>query len=274
MQIWQVDHDYIKTLGMNILEGRDFSREFSTDKSAVIINQEVAQHFGWEKPVAKRLAMVTTASGDAPLYTVIGVVEDFHFQSLRNNIGPLIMYLSPSTNRISFRIKTDDISGTIGLIQKKWREFLPNQPFEYSFLDEAFDAMYKAERRIGEIFGIFAILAVFIGCLGLFGLAAFTAEQRTKEIGIRKVLGATAPKIIRLLVKEFVLLIVVANAIAWPVAYIVMKGWLEDFAYQTPVQVWIFLAVGLFTLLIALFTVSYQAVKAALANPVDSIKFE
>jgi len=274
MQIWRVDHDYVETLSMNMVQGRDFSREFSTDKSAVVINQAVARHFGWEKPLGKNLSTVSSLVGGTKLYTVIGVVEDFHFESLRNNIGPLIMLLASSQTRISFRMKTDDVSGTIGLIRKKWREFLPNQPFEYSFLDEQFDRMYRTERRIGEIFGIFAALAVFIGCLGLFGLAAFTAEQRTKEIGIRKVLGATAPKIIRLLVKEFVILIAVANAIAWPIAYFVMKGWLKDFAYQTPVQIWLFLSAGVFTLLIALITVSYQAVKAALANPVDSIKFE
>jgi len=274
MQIWRVDDDYIETLGMNIVEGRDFSREYSTDKEAVVINQEVARHFGWDKPLGKRLATALSLMGGTKLYTVIGVVEDFHFESLRNNIGPLIMLLQPSTSRISFRMKTDDISGTIGLIRKKWREFLPNQPFEYSFLDEAFDSMYRSEQRIGKIFGIFAALAVFIGCLGLFGLAAFTAEQRTKEIGIRKVLGATAPKIIRLLVKEFITLIALANVIAWPIAYLVMKGWLKDFAYQTPVQIWIFPAAGLFTLLIALFTVSSQAIKAALTNPVDSIKYE
>jgi putative ABC transport system permease protein len=274
MQVWAVDHDYVETLGMDIVEGRDFSREFSTDASAVIINQEVGRQFGWEKPLGKRLATIVSLQGDSKLLTVIGVVEDFHFRSLRNNIGPLIMLLSPSPNRISFRMKTDDFSGTIGLIRKKWREFLPNQPFEYSFLDEQFDSMYRAERRIGEIFGIFAALAVFIGCLGLFGLAAFTAEQRTKEIGIRKILGATAPKIIRLLVKEFVILISVANAVAWPIAYLVMKGWLKDFAYQTPVQIWLFLSAGFFTLLIALITVSYQAVKAALANPIESLRYE
>jgi putative ABC transport system permease protein len=274
MQIWRVDHDYIETLGMNMVEGRDFSKEYSTDKEAVVINQEVARHFGWDKPLGKRLATAISLMGGIKLYTVIGVVEDFHFESLRNNIGPLIMLLQTSTSRISFRMKTDDISGTIGLIRKKWREFLPNQPFEYSFLDEAFDSMYRIEQRIGQIFGIFSVLAVFIGCLGLFGLAAFTAEQRTKEIGIRKVLGATAPKIIRLLVIEFIILIALANAVAWPVAYVVMRGWLKDFAYQTPVHIWIFLVAGLFTLLIALFTVSSQAVKAALANPVDSIKYE
>jgi putative ABC transport system permease protein len=274
MQTWFVDHDYIETLGMNIVEGRDFSKEYSTDNTAVIINQEVARHFGWEKPLGKRLAIALSLRGGTKLYTVIGIVEDFHYESLRNNIGPLIMLLGSSPAMISFRMKTDDITGTIGLILKKWREFLPNQPFEYLFLDEAFDSMYRAERRIGEIFGIFAILAVFIGCLGLFGLAAFTAEQRTKEIGIRKVLGATAPKIIRLLVKEFVILISVSNAIAWPIAYLVMKGWLKDFAYQTPVQVWLFLSAGVFTLLIALITVSYQAVKAALANPIESLRYE
>jgi putative ABC transport system permease protein len=184
------------------------------------------------------------------------------------------MFLGNNTGRISFRIKTDNISNTIGLLEKKWREFLPNSPFDYTFMDERFAAMYQSEQRIGKIFAVFASLAVFIGCLGLFGLAAFTAEQRTKEIGIRKVLGATAPGIIRLLMKEFVILIAVANVIAWPVAYFVMQGWLKDFAYRISIGVWIFLMAGILTLFIAIFTVVFQATKAALMDPIDSLRYE
>jgi putative ABC transport system permease protein len=184
------------------------------------------------------------------------------------------MFLGNNTSRISFRINTDNISRTIGLLEKKWKEFLPNQPIEYAFMDDRFENMYMAEQRIGKIFGVFTTLAVFIGCLGLFGLAAFTAEQRTKEIGIRKVLGATAPGIIRLLMKEFVILVAVANVIAWPVAYFVMQEWLKDFAYRISIGVWIFIVAGALTLLIAMLTVVFQATKAALMNPVDSLRYE
>jgi putative ABC transport system permease protein len=159
-------------------------------------------------------------------------------------------------------------------LKKEWKRFLPYQPFEYSFLDERFADMYQTEQRIGRIFGVFAGFAIFIGCLGLFGLAAFTAEQRTKEIGIRKVLGATSPNIIRLMTRELVILIALANVIAWPVAFWVMKGWLEDFSYRVSMSVWVFVGAGSLTLLIALLTVSYQAVKAAIANPADSLRYE
>jgi putative ABC transport system permease protein len=274
MHHWTVDHDYIKTLGMKILKGRDFSRDFSTDETAAIINQPVAKQFGWDDPLGKKVGIVTSEKGDITLYTVIGVVEDFHFESLRNNIEPLVMFLGESTGMTSFRIKTEDISGTIDLFRKKWKEFLPNQPFEYMFMDERFNDMYKAEQRIGRIFGIFAVLAVFVGCLGLFGLAAFTAEQRTKEIGIRKVLGASAPSIIRLLLREFIILVSIANLIAWPIAFFVMSRWLGDFAYKISLNVWIFLLAALGTLFIALLTVSYQAVRAALSDPVKSLRYE
>ena len=202
------------------------------------------------------------------------MVEDFHFETLRDTIGPLVMFLGESTGTISFRIQTEDISGAIGLLRNKWKEFRPNQPFEFSFLDERFDEMYRTERKFGEIFGVFAVMAIFIGCLGLFGLAAFTAEQRTKEIGIRKVLGASSSNIIKLLLKEFVILIAVANVIAWPISFFVMKGWLKDFSYRISLSIWIFLIAGLVTLFIALLTVSSQAIKAAFADPADSLKYE
>ena len=274
VQNWIIDHDYIETMGMNIVEGRDFSREHSTDKDAAIINQALARHFGWDQPLEHNVGRLISMQGDVRLYPVIGVVEDFHYETLRDNIGPLVMFLGDNTGRISFRIKTDDLPKTIALMEKKWKEFLPNQPFEYTFMDEQFDAMYRAEQRVGKIFGVFTTLAVFIGCLGLFGLAAYTAEQRTKEIGIRKVLGATAPGIIKLLMKEFVILIAIANVIAWPVAYFIMNGWLKDFAYRISIGVWIFLAAGVATLCIALLTVVFQATKAALMDPVDALRYE
>ncbi len=274
MQNWVVDYDYINTLKMKIIQGRNFSRDHSTDTEATIINQAAARQFDWDQPVGRKIGRMINDQGDFSLYEVIGVVEDFHFETLRDSIGPLVMFLGESAGSISFRIQTEDISGMIGLLRKEWKEFLPNQPFEFSFLDEKFDDMYRAERRVGGIFGVFGVLAIFIGCLGLFGLAAFTAEQRTKEIGIRKVLGATAPNIVRLLLKEFVLLISVANAIAWPIAFFIMKGWLKDFSYRISLSVWHFLLAGLVTLFIALLTVSFQAVKAALSNPVDSLKYE
>lgn len=274
MQNWIVDYDYIKTLGMKIVEGRDFSRDYSTDTKATIINRETARQFGWDKPVGKRVGRVVSANGDIELYEVIGVVEDFHYETLKDTIGPLVMFLGNSNGRISFRFETKDIAGTIGLLRNKWREFLPNQPFEYDFLDERFAGMYRTEQRIGKIFGVFATFAIFIGCLGLFGLAAFTAEQRTKEIGIRKVLGASAPGIVQLLTREFLILVAVANVIAWPVAFLVMRGWLKDFSYRISLSVWVFVFAGMVTLLIALLTVSFQAVKAAFANPADSLRYE
>ena len=273
-QNWTVDYDYIDTLGMNIVEGRNFSREFSTDVDTAIINQAVLKQFNWLDAQDKRVGRIINQKGDMKLYTVIGVVEDFHYESLRSTIGPLVMYLGDSTGLMSFRITTEDVSGSIGLLEAKWKEFLPNQPFERMFMDERFDQLYRAEQRIGKIFGVFATLAVVIGCLGLFGLAAFTAEQRTKEIGIRKVLGASAPGIIQLLLREFVILVGIANLVAWPIAYFVMRRWLEDFAYRISPSVWIFLLAGMLTLFIALFTVSFQAVKAALADPIRSLRYE
>jgi len=273
-QNWIVDYDYIDTLGIKIVEGRNFSREFSTDVDTAIINQAVLKQFGWLDVKGKRLGRIMNQKGDMKLYNVIGVVENFHYESLRNTIVPLVMFLGNSRGLMSFRITTEDVSGVIGLLENKWKEFRPNQPFEYMFMDERFNRLYWAEQRIGKIFGVFATLAVVIGCLGLFGLAAFTAEQRTKEIGIRKVLGASAPGIIRLLLKEFVILVGVANLVAWPIAYLVMRRWLQDFAYRISPGVWIFLLAGLLTLFIALFTVSFQAVKAALADPIRSLRYE
>ena len=274
IQVWAIDYDYIETLGMKILQGRDFSREFSTDTEATIINQQAVKQYGFENPLGERLSRPTSSDGDFVNYTVIGVVEDFHFDSLRETIQPMIMYLGDSTSRISFRFAAVTVDETISRLRATWKEFLPYQPFNFSFLDDRFEAVYRSERRIGRIFGIFAGLAVFVGCLGLFGLAAFLAQKRTKEIGIRKVLGASVPNVIRLLLKEFMILVGLANLVAWPIAYFLMKGWLRNFAYRTSIGVWIFLAAGTATIIIALITVSFQSIRAALADPVHSLRYE
>jgi putative ABC transport system permease protein len=274
MHCWTVDYDYIRTLGMTIVLGRNFSREYSTDTSSVIINQRAAAEFGWEDPIGKKVSQPTSTKGDVITYNVIGVVEDFHFESLRDNIAPLIMSLGEYRGHISFRVKAEDIKKSVTLLKKKWSEFLPTQPFDYYFMDDRFDTMYRSERRIGEVLGVFTFLAVMIGCLGLFGLASFTAERRTKEIGIRKVLGASIPSIAKLLLREFFILIVLANLIAWPIAYYVVNRWLRGFAYRAPLSIWIFLAAGFTAILIAMLTVSYQAIKSAVANPVNSLRYE
>ncbi len=274
ISMWPVDYDYIDTLGMKIVEGRDFSREFSTDKTAAIINQRATQHFGFDSALGKKLIPQTSSPGDPDSYTVIGVVEDFHFDSFRNKIEPLVLLLGQSDSLISFRIQTEDLSGAIDLLRKTWKKFLPDEPFEYSFMDERFENVYRSEMRIGQIFGVFAGLAIFIGCLGLFGLASFAAERRTKEIGIRKILGASVPAVVRLLIKEFVILVAIANLIAWPVAYSVMRRWLENFAYRVSFSAVVFLIAGTVTLLVSLATVGFLALRAALSNPVDSLRYE
>lgn len=273
VQNWTVDYDYITTLGMKLAAGRNFSRSNPTDTSAVIINQAAAKQFGWEKSLGKRLDRFF-GEGEIKSFTVIGVVEDFHFESLRNTIAPVLLYLGQTGGLISFRINTDNIPGAIDLLRDKWEKFLPGQPFEYSFLDERFDQVYRTEQRLGKIFGTFALLAIFVGCLGLFGLAAFIAEQRTKEIGIRKVLGASIPSIIRLLSLEFVRLVAAATLIAWPLAYLIMNQWLREFAYKTSLSIWIFLAAGISAVTIALITVGYQSVKTALTDPAKCIQYE
>jgi putative ABC transport system permease protein len=274
ISMWPVDYDYIDTLRMKIVEGRNFSREFSTDSAAAIINQRAVKHFGFEAPLGKRLVCQESSEKGYDTYTIVGVVEDFHFDSLRNSIEPLVLFLGQSHGLISFRIQTEDMSGTIALLRREWEKFLPDEPFEYSFMDERFDNMYRAEKRVGQIFGIFAGLAIFIGCLGLFGLASFTAERRTKEIGIRKILGASVPKIVGLLVREFLILVCIANLVAWPIAYFMMRRWLEDFAYRAAFGLSIFLIAGTFTLLVSLTTVGFLALRAALSNPALSLRYE
>ena len=275
LQKWTVDVDYVETMGMAIVEGRDFSRAFPTDSFAVLVNEAAVEQFGWQDPVGKHLRDLVSTDPDAYVdFTVIGVIEDFHYASLRDHIGPLVLFLGSNNNLVSLRLTTDKLSSTIAWIEKTWEAFAPGQPFAYSFLDERFNAMYRAEQRTGTIFSLFAALAIFIGCLGLLGLTAYTAERRTKEIGIRKAMGASVSGIILLLSRDFAKWVLLANVVAWPVAYIVMSRWLEDFAYRVDLSWPLFLIAGLAVLAMALLTMSYQAIRAALADPVTALRHE
>jgi len=279
ISIFIVDHDYIDTLEMKIAAGRNFSRQFPTDTEAVLINQAAARHFGLDSPVGRKLKIVDfepqgPESVIIQSFSVIGVVEDFHFESLRDKIAPLVIRLGKSRGNLILRVKSDGIAGTVEALAEKWKALLPAEPFEYAFLEESFNDMYKAELRVGRIFGIFAGLAVFIACLGLFGLAAFSSEKRSKEIGIHKVFGATVPDIVRMLVKEYVILVGAANLIAWPVAYWFMSRWLNHFAYRTGIGWLVFGGTAALTLAIALFTVGFQSIKAATSSPAVVLKYE
>jgi putative ABC transport system permease protein len=268
-----VDYDFIKTFGMEIIEGRDFSRDFATDmKEAFIINETARKEFGWDSAVGKRLIDL-----DGPKGHVVGVVKDFHFRSKHQKIEPLILSLLPSSRYVYFvsvKIKSSNLRDTLNFLKDRWQAFSPGWPFDYFFLDDNFDRLYKSEDRLRQVFLTFTFLAIFIACLGLFGLAAFSAEQRTKEIGIRKVLGATVSNILILISREFTKWILVANLIAWPIAYFAMHRWLQNFAYRVSIGWWVFIAAALLALGVALFTVGFQAVKAALANPSDALRYE
>jgi putative ABC transport system permease protein len=275
MQVWSVDFDYIETMGMEIIQGRNFSRQFTTDSSALIVNQTAATYFGWKEPVGKMIGDYSAPPNmslvDLP---VIGVVRDFHYESLRNQIEPLVLRVAWNPDMISLRLKTDNLSNTIQWIKENWNQFAHGHPLQFSFMDDRFDAMYRAERRIGGIITVFAVLGVFIGCLGLFGLAAFVAEQKTKEIGIRKVLGSSVSGVVYLLSKDFLKWVMIANLIAWPVSFYMMTKWLQEFAFRTSIGLFPFIIPSLLTLFIAFVTVSVQCIKAALKNPTDTLRYE
>jgi len=268
-QVFHVDEDYIPTLGIRLAAGRNFSRTMPTDHSAVLINETMARRLHLSDPVGRRIAQYT---GD--MYTVIGVVRDFNYNSMRSDIGPLVIRLDYSPSIVSARIDGARAAETLKAVTGLWRSFSPGQPIRYTFLDEQFAAMYADVLRMGRLFTGFAALAVVIACLGLFGLSAFMAEQRSKEIGIRKVLGATVTGITALLSYDFVKLVVLAIVIAVPVGWWAMDRWLRDFAYQTALDWWIFVSAAVFAIGLALCTVSVQSIKAARANPAKTLKSE
>ena len=270
-----VDHDFIPTMGMEIKEGRNFSREFSTDvEDAYIINEAAAEEFGWDSAPGKRLFWRGDRNNKGE---VIGVVKDFHFKSLHQKIEPVILHMLPERSGFSYmtiRIRTQNMLNLLDGIKKSWEEFFPGIPFEFFFMDAQMDRLYDTEVRLGKVSGIFTFLSVIIACLGVFGLATFLTQQRTKEIGIRKVLGATASSIVVLLSKEFIMLVVISNVIAWPVAYYLVHSWLQNFAYRIDLDIGTFLLAGFLALIITLFSVGYQSVKASLVNPAGALRYE
>lgn len=276
MQTWRIDYDYIKTMGMEIAQGRNFSKDFGSDSSAMLITETTARLMGYADPVGKMIYVPSDADGDNSMVPIkiIGVIKDFHFESLRQNIGPLCMRLGNSNGLASFKITTTNTTNLLKLVEAKWKTLAPGMPFSYRFMDKSFDEMYRSEQRAGTVAIVFAVIAVLIACLGLFGLVTFMAEQRTKEIGIRKVLGASVTNVVTILSKDFLLLVIIACVVAFPLAWWAMHTWLQDFAYRISIAWWVFLVAGFIALFIALATVSFQAIKAALANPVKSLRTE
>jgi len=276
MQTWRIDYDYIKTMGMEIVKGRNFSKEYGSDSAAILITETTARMLGYNDPIGKMMYSPSGIPGDGALVPVqiIGVVKDFHFESLRKKLGPLCFLLSKSTGLASFKVSAASVKDLIPKIESRWKSLAPGMPFSYRFMNDSFNDMYRSEQRAGTIAIVFAILAIFIACLGLFGLATYMAEQRTKEIGIRKVLGASVSNVVAMLSKDFLLLVVIASIVAFPVAWWAMNKWLQDFEYRVNISVWVFMIAGIAALLIALITVSFQAIKAATANPVKSLRSE
>ena len=272
----EADEDYLETLGMELSAGRFFSKDFPGDNKTVVLNESLVDEVGWDNPLGKIVRMTDMVDEEfveVP-YTVIGVVKDFHFESLREKIRGFVMRMSQNGGRLSAKVHLENIPGTIRSIEKIWNEMSPAYPFEYSFLDDAFDRLYSAEQRIGKIFLAFTLITIFVACLGLFGLASFTAEQRTKEIGIRKVMGASVANVVLLLSRQFTKWVLLANVIAWPLVYFTMRIWLQNFAYRFDMGIWVFILSGIIALGIALLSVSTKAFRAATANPVKSLRYE
>ncbi len=266
-----VDHQTIGALGLQLLQGRNFSNEISTDAtSGYILNETAVRELGWDDPIGKPFKV-----WDEEMGQVIGVVKDFNFRSLHQKIEPLVLDIKPEWSwTAAIRIAPNGVANTLSFVQTQWRALEPDLPLSYRFLDADFDRLYRSEERLGQLFSSFAFLALFVACLGLFGLASFTAEQRTREIGIRKVLGATVAEILLLLSKEFTKLVAFAFLVAAPFAYFAMSTWLQNFAYHINLGFTPFLLGGGLALIIALVTVSAQALKAALANPIEALRYE
>lgn len=271
------DPYFADTYQIEMAAGRYFEEGRQADQQAVVINEAAAKELGLDDPVGKQIVALGPTQEQSQTFTIIGVMKDFHFESLHFQIKSLIVapYGPNGVGRfVSVRINTEGIRETMAFLENTWRRFAGNQAFEYEFFDDHFAKIYRAEERTGQIFFAFSLLAIVIASLGLFGLAAFIAEQRTKEIGIRKVLGASETKIISLLSRQFTKWVILSNLIAWPVAYYFMHRWLQRFAFRPAISVWTFLLASLIVLAIALLTVSYQTIKAARSNPVDLLRYE
>ena len=267
-----IDYDFVPSFDLKMKAGRNFSKDFPSDSSAVMLNEAAAKLLGFED-FAKAVNEKIQSRRDT--VTLVGIVTDYHHQGLQKPIDPMIFRLVPNArDAYSLKIKTGDVQGTITAVQKAWSNFFPSDPFNYYFLDELFDQQYRADQRFGKIFGLFAFLAIIIACFGLLGLSAYNVLQRTKEIGIRKVLGASVQNVLYILSKDFIMLVLIAFVIAAPVTWLIMHNWLQDFAYRINIQIWVFGVAGLLAILIALLTISFQALRAAISNPVKSLRTE
>jgi len=277
-----VDHDYVKTMGLQLVAGRDFSKAYATDvDEAFIVNETAVKELGFgtpQKALGKDLAWdkwVPDSLHPVKRGKVIGVVKDFHYKSLHEKVSTAVLQIYPPVlSKFAVKVKAADLPNTLSFIKSTWNKFSPDFPLDYKFLDENFAAMYQSEDKLSTLLWIFTVMAIFVGCMGLFGLAAFSAEQRTKEIGIRKVLGASVANIVGMLSRNFLKPVFIASVLAFPIAWWAMNGWLEDFPYRVTISWWVFAVAGVAALLIALITVSFQAIKAATSNPVTSLRSE
>ena len=269
--IFHVDYDYVRTLGLTMVQGRNFSKDFSTDSAGVIINEAAVRELGWNgtNPIGKSIVR----SGQAE-FKVVGVVKDFNYTSVKQKIAPLVMMLGNNGGGLVLKINTNNVSSFLVELRKQWQEFNPDVPLQYHFVDEKYASLYVAEERTKQLFTVFSMLAVIIAGLGLFALSAFVIEQRTKEIGIRKVMGASVIGIVALISRDFLKLIVIAIVIASPIGWYAMTHWLDNFAYRIEIHWWIFALAGVLAVGIAFLTISFQAIKAALMNPVKSLRAE
>ncbi|TSE08713.1 FtsX-like permease family protein [Aquimarina algiphila] len=275
MNDWDVDFDYVSTLNLEIIAGRDFNRQFSTDSTAMILNESAVTILGVTPEKALGMRLSSDYGEDEVVFrTVIGVVKDFHYESLRRDIDALGLSLNNSFGSMAVKLNAGDFSNTIAQIETIWNRISPGQPFNYYFMDESFNTTYRAEQRLGRIFIIFTILSILIACLGLFGLAAFNAEKRTKEIGVRKVLGASVSHITYKLTIDFLKLVGIAILISLPLGWFAMRKWLEDFSYRIEISWWVFVIAAFLAVCISILTVSYQSIKAAIVNPVKSLRTE
>ncbi|WP_332368532.1 ABC transporter permease [Spirosoma telluris] len=277
VQKFSVDPDYLKTLEIKLQSGRNFSESFKSDLfGAVLVNETLAKQLGWKEAVGKRVKYYIDQEKHTAEARVVGVVKDFHTYSLQHKIEPLVLQMPApfEKDNMYVRIQPGKVTEALAYIQSVYRTFDPSATLDFHFLDENFSQQYKAEQKQGEVLLTFTLLAVLIACLGLFGLAAFAAEQRTKEIGVRKVLGASVMSIVTMLSKDFLKLVLISIVIASPLAWYAMNQWLQGFAYKADIRWWIFALSGLIAIVIALLTVSFQSVKAALTNPVKSLRSE
>ena len=276
MQEWSVSYEYLSTMGMKLAAGRDFDRNMATDSSAMIINETTARLFGRspEDAIGLRIVDPFGTTGVSQTFTVIGVVKNFHFESLRQNINALSMHLGNYSDKMIVKIQAGDFERTISQIEETWASVAPGQPFNYYFMDDSFNSTYQSEQRLGQIFMIFTFLSILIACLGLFGLAAFNAEKRIKEIGVRKVMGASVGQIVYKLSSDFLKLVFIAILVSLPLGWYAMNKWLEDFQYRIEIPWWVYTVAAFIAVAIALITVSYQAIKAAMVNPVKSLRSE